>query len=197
MMILLLIFAYMIGSIPFGLCLCKICGYGDIRKIGSGNIGATNVLRTGNKLLALITLICDTGKGAFVVLGVSSLTHDMQMAVMAGVCAVIGHNFSIWLKFTGGKGIATSLGMAIAISPIIGGVSIVAWCMGAGISSISAIGGLMSLISMPISAYFVFHDMTITLSFMILSIMAVLKHKQNIIRILQGTESKISLRKKS
>lgn len=196
-MIPIVLISYLIGSIPFGLCFCKIWGYGDIRHIGSGNIGATNVLRTGNKLLAILTLICDTGKGAFVVIGVSMLSQDIHTAVLAGVSTVIGHNFPIWLKFKGGKGIATSLGTAIAIDLTIGFIALIAWCIGAGLSRISAIGGLVSLVSMPISAYFVFNDMGITLLFLVLSIMAILKHKHNITRILKGTESKISLRKKS
>src|SRR5215470_1766581 len=105
--------AYLLGSIPFGLVLTKIAGYGDIRQIGSGNIGATNVLRTGNKLLAALTLILDGAKGGLAVLIGATLGPDM--AVVAGAGAFLGHLFPVWLKFQGGKGMATFLGMLLAL----------------------------------------------------------------------------------
>jgi len=130
--------AYLIGSIPFGLVLTKLAGLEDIRKIGSGNIGATNVLRTGNKALALTTLILDAGKGAFLILfikimaphtdtaSLQALPADISYALY-GLFAIIGHCFPVWLGFKGGKGVATTLGTLFAIMPIIGALSCAVW----------------------------------------------------------------------
>ncbi|NBB83976.1 MAG: glycerol-3-phosphate acyltransferase, partial [Alphaproteobacteria bacterium] len=110
------ILGYLLGSIPFGLVLTRLAGYGDIRKIGSGNIGATNVLRTGNRALALATLVLDSGKGAIAVLLAGWFGPDL--AVLAGGGAMLGHTFPVWLKFRGGKGVATALGTLLAIAPL-------------------------------------------------------------------------------
>src|SRR6187455_473047 len=119
------IIGYLIGSIPFGFLLTKIGGYGDIRSIGSGNIGATNVLRTGNKRLALATLLLDGGKGAAAVLIARTVYDDL--AVIAGACAFLGHLFPIWLKFKGGKGVATALGTWLALAWPVGVLACLSW----------------------------------------------------------------------
>ena len=117
---------YLLGSIPFGLVLCKIFGLGDIRNIGSGNIGATNVLRTGNKPLALATLLLDSGKGAIAVL-IINYFFGFNAAMLAGFFALIGHCYPIWLKFKGGKGVATTLGTLLALAWPIGLAACVLW----------------------------------------------------------------------
>ena len=115
---------YLIGAVPFGLILTRFAGLGDIRKIGSGNIGATNVLRTGRKDLALATLILDVGKAGFVALFCQWLFQSPAMGLLAGFFGVIGHNYPVWLKFKGGKGVASTLGMMLATSPIVGVMSL-------------------------------------------------------------------------
>ncbi len=189
-----LIVAYVVGSIPFGLCLCKICGYGDIRTMGSGNIGATNVLRTGSTTLALFTVILDAGKGAFVVVGVSYLTFNPTLASICGVCAVIGHNFPVWLRFKGGKGIATSLGTAVAISPIIGGMALLIWGIVAGTTRFSSVAGMVSMVSLPVMGYIM--GVSYVVPLFVLCTMSVVRHIPNIKRLLNGTEPKMSFGKK-
>ncbi len=190
---LFLILSYIIGSIPFGLCLCKIWGYGDIRTIGSGNIGATNVLRTGNKTLAFLTLILDAGKGALMVLVVLYITDNPTLSNICGVFTVIGHNFPIWLRFKGGKGIATSLGTVLAIDPIIGGMALGIWILVAGITRFSSLAGIISMLSLPIIGYSM--GVSYFIPLLVLCTMSIGKHIPNIKRLIQGTESKISLRK--
>src|SRR3954466_8473619 len=124
---------YLLGSIPFGLVLSRIAGYGDIRKIGSGNIGATNVLRTGNKLLAALTLILDSGKGAFAVLIAKQFGPDA--AVLAAAGSMLGHTFPIWLGFKGGKGVATAIGVLLAISWPVAVIAGLLWLPAGGLFS--------------------------------------------------------------
>lgn len=142
---------YFIGGIPFGLLLCFLAGYGDIRKIGSGNIGATNVLRTGNKPLALATLILDSSKGAIVTL-LALYFFDKHAMFGAALGAVLGHNFSPYLKFKGGKGVATTLGTFLALSWPVGLACCVTWLVVALISRISSLSALIALALAPIFA---------------------------------------------
>ena len=181
---------YLLGSIPFGLVLCFIFGYGDIRKIGSGNIGATNVLRTGNKILALLTLLLDISKGGIAVLITEYLTGSATFAVYAGMFAVIGHNFPIWLKFRGGKGIATTIGTIVFVSPVIGAVVVGTWLIVALIFKYSSLAGISAMIIAPITAYFVQTNYLI-MPFSIIALMVVIKHRENISRLIKGTEPKI------
>ena len=147
--------AYLIGSVPFGLVLTRMAGYGDIRKIGSGNIGATNVLRTGNKPLALATLLLDSGKGALAV-GLTFCAAKMypdsisSLALYAaGLFSILGHCFPVWLKFQGGKGVATTLGMFLALAPLTGIAACVTWLVMALIFRISSLAALMAMLSTP------------------------------------------------
>lgn len=157
MTILFAIFGYLLGSLPFGLVLARLAGHGDIRKIGSGNIGATNVLRTGNKKLALATLILDSGKGAAAVLIIQSFA-GYHMALIAGLAAVIGHMFPVWLKFKGGKGVATALGMLLAAAPFAGLVSCAIWLATALITRISSLSALIAMLAAPFAARFIYDD---------------------------------------
>ena len=207
---------YVFGSIPFGLVLCYLFGYGDIRKIGSGNIGATNVLRTGNKLLALLTLILDSGKGAIAVFSLglfnfSDPTFAIYSAFAAGLGAILGHLFPVWLKFKGGKGVATTLGTLLAINPIIFLCVVVTWLLVAFIFRYSSLAALVAVALSPIYSYFfmidellhdtpesVFPENYSTMLAGWCAVVAVIvwaKHHQNIRRLIKGEEPKIGKKK--
>ena len=193
------ILGYLLGSVPFGLVLTRMAGLGDIRKIGSGNIGATNVLRTGNKPLALATLLLDSGKGAIAVLSASYIENhlglNLYLGYIAGGCAFLGHLYSIFLKFTGGKGVATFLGTLIALHPLTGISTALLWAISAGIFRISSLSALIASLSAPIIGYFLIGIELAILSSM-LCILIFYKHRDNISRILKGTEPKIGKSKK-
>lgn len=184
---------YVIGSIPFGLVLTRLAGYGDIRAIGSGNIGATNVLRTGNKPLALATLILDTGKGAAAAL-IFGYFIDPTTGIIAGVTAVIGHNFPVWLKFKGGKGVATTLGTLIAIAWPVGLGACLTWLMIALLFRVSSLSALIALATAPLYAYLLSMPQ-VTIAAAILAILGWIRHHSNIRRLVTGTEPKIGQKK--
>lgn len=184
---------YFLGSIPFGLLFTRFAGLGDIRKVGSGNIGATNVLRTGRKDLAFLTLICDSGKAALAAgLGMSFAPEGyIQLAgLLAGTAGVLGHNFPIWLKFKGGKGVASSLGVILVVAPFIGLLTCITWLLMALIFRYSSLAALTALFFAPIYAFF-FNSLASVGFFIFLFLLSLIRHKANIIRIYQGTESKI------
>ncbi len=183
------IFGYLIGSIPFGLVLTRMAGLGDIRQIGSGNIGATNVLRTGNKSLAFFTLILDSGKGAVCVFILLYLDGSLT-AIIAGLGAVIGHNFPIWLKFKGGKGVATTLGTLIALNLMVGIGACLTWVVVAAIFRISSLAALLALIMAPVYAWYL-GNIELSIAVLMLAILSIIRHNQNIKRIFYGTEAKI------
>ncbi|MBL4740731.1 MAG: glycerol-3-phosphate 1-O-acyltransferase PlsY [Sneathiella sp.] len=191
---------YLIGSIPFGLVLTKLAGLGDVRKIGSGNIGATNVLRTGNKFLALATLILDGGKGAVVVLLANHfLTQDY--AVLAGGGAFLGHVFPVWLKFKGGKGVATFIGVLLAISWPAGIAVILTWLLIAFTLRLSSLAALIAAALSPVYIYGLMQAPLINSTYFgdlqrieLTAFMAVLifiRHHENIVRLLKGQEPRI------
>jgi len=179
---------YLIGSIPFGLVLTRMAGLGDIRTIGSGNIGATNVLRTGSKSLALLTLILDIGKGAAVVIAVSYYMGEYAFA--AGLATILGHCFPLWLGFKGGKGVATTLGTLLAAVPLTGLFAIAFWLITAGLFKISSLAALVALASAPVTAY-VLYGQTPALIAAALAALVFYRHKDNIQRLASGTEPKI------
>jgi acyl phosphate:glycerol-3-phosphate acyltransferase len=202
------IIPYLVGSIPFGLLLAKIAGYGDIRKIGSGNIGATNVLRTGNKPLALLTLLLDGGKGAFVILFFSSLATfalpDLsnpesvlvhELALMLGLFAVIGHCFPIWLKFKGGKGVATALGVFLAAVPVAGAAAGIVWLVTAFISRFSSLGAIAAMAVVPVVTLIIYGTTAAGIAALI-SLLVIARHHANIRRLLKGEEPKIGKKDK-
>jgi glycerol-3-phosphate acyltransferase PlsY len=180
---------YLLGSLPFGVILTRIAGMGDIRKIGSGNIGTTNVLRTGRKDLAALTLLLDGGKGAAAVLIAGIWGPDVQL--MAGYGAVLGHFFPLWLKFRGGKGVATTLGVHLAMSWPVGLLACVTWLAVAGLFRYSSLAALVSLAATPAFAWFVTSDLQLVQFAAILAVAVWLKHHENIARLLKGRESKI------
>src|SRR5271165_676655 len=144
---------YLFGSVPFGLLVTRLAGLGDIRAIGSGNIGATNVLRTGNKFLAAATLLLDAGKGALAV-GVFRYLGPPDAALWAGLGAVIGHLFPVWLGFKGGKGVATALGVLLVAAWPVGVAACLAWLIAAVIARMSSLAGIVAMAAAPVAALF-------------------------------------------
>ena len=179
---------YLLGSIPFGLLLTRAAGLGDIRKIGSGNIGATNVLRTGNKALAAITLLLDGGKGAAAVLIAGQWGPDM--AIMAGGGAIIGHLFPVWLGFKGGKGVATALGVLLALAWPVGLIACAVWLAAAFLFRYSSLAALLALAAAPIAAWFLENRQKAEMA-LFLAVLVWLRHHANIRRLLTGKEPKI------
>jgi glycerol-3-phosphate acyltransferase PlsY len=179
---------YLAGAIPFGLILARLAGYGDIRAVGSGNIGATNVLRTGNKALALATLLLDGAKGAVPVLVFGRWGADF--ALLAGLFAVIGHNFPIWLKFRGGKGVATTIGTALALAWPAGLTMCGLWLATAALFRYSSLAALVALASLPF-ALLAFADGSHAAIGGLLALLGIARHHANIRRLLAGEEPKI------
>lgn len=183
-----IVFGYLLGSIPFGLVLTKLAGLGDVRDIGSGSIGATNVLRTGNKPLAAATVLLDGGKGAAAVLLAGMLGPDM--AVLAGGAAVLGHCFPVWLKFKGGKGFATFLGVLLAIAWPVALACGVTWLAMAAVFRFSSLASLTATILAPVFAYFLADLQRAELA-AFMAVIVLIRHHQNIARLFKGEEAKI------
>jgi len=179
---------YLLGSIPFGLVLTHLAGLGDIRKIGSGNIGATNVLRTGNKGLALAVLVLDSGKGAVAVLLAARFGENT--AVAAAVAAVLGHLYPVWLDFKGGKGVATTLGTLLALSWPVGLSACAVWLLVALIFRFSSAAALTALAATPIAALLI-HRPDVAVVALLIAALVWYKHAANIRRLLDGTEPRI------
>ena len=180
---------YLLGSIPFGLVLTRLAGLGDIRQMGSGNIGATNVLRTGNKLLAAATLLLDSAKGAAAVLIALNWGPDTMLA--AGFGAVLGHLFPVWLGFKGGKGVATTLGVFIALDWRVGLACCAAWLVTALLLRISSLSAMVAMASAAIWAWLIAKDFQLVQFTAVIAIIIIAKHHQNIARLLKGEEPKI------
>ena len=188
------IIAYLAGSIPFGLILVNITGAGNLREIGSGNIGATNVLRTGHKNIAIATLILDCGKGGVTVTVAQS--HGLDLAVISGVCSVVGHIFPIWLKFRGGKGVATVLGVLLAIAWQVGLTAVATWLIIAAIFRYSSLAAILALTLSTVYAWYL-PDTNVSIMTTLIAGLSILRHKENMWRLIKGKESKIKLGKKS
>ena len=182
--------AYLLGSVPFGLIFTKISGRGDIRGIGSGNIGATNVLRTGSRKLAGLTLIFDAGKGA-VAVAVAGHFAGSQMAAVAGLLVVAGHCFPIWLKFVGGKGVATSLAVFATLDLRLGGLFVLVWLVTALLSRFSSLAALCAVLAVTTGSFFLLDDGVTQIIILLLSALVWTRHHANIGRLLNGTETKI------
>ena len=180
---------YLLGSIPFGMVLARVMGLGNLRDIGSGNIGATNVLRTGSKLAAALTLILDGGKGAVAVLLARAWAGE-DAAQIAGLAAMIGHCYPVWLRFAGGKGVATFLGIVLALAWPVGIGCCLAWLVGALVTRISSMGALVaSAASVPLA-----YALGAPQAMLLCALLAALiywRHRGNIARIRAGTEPKI------
>jgi glycerol-3-phosphate acyltransferase PlsY len=189
-----LVGGYVVGSVPFGLLLTRSAGLGDIRAVGSGNIGATNVLRTGKKGLAALTLILDAAKGIAAVLIAQWLGGHVGFAIAAGLIAgfgaVIGHVFPVWLKFQGGKGVATMFGVIVALSWPVGLIAFVTWLLIAVVFRISSLAAIIAVGLTPLYAL-VLSDRPVTLLMALLAILVIAKHHANIRRLVTGKEPKI------
>lgn len=187
-LILALVFGYLLGSIPFGLLLTRAAGLGDVRKIGSGNIGATNVLRTGNKGLAAATLLLDALKGTAAVLIAGHFAPET--AVWAGFGAFLGHLFPAWLRFKGGKGVATYLGVLVGLAWQVALIFAIVWLVMAFLFRFSSLAALAAAVVVPIALYFM-STPRIAVLFVVMSIIVFIKHRENISRLIAGTEGKI------
>jgi len=185
---------YFLGSIPFGLLIARIAGHGDIRNIGSGNIGATNVLRTGRKELAILTLLLDAGKAGIAALIFAKLYGHVP-SLAAGGAALIGHCYPIWLKFKGGKGVATYFGALLAIVWPVALVAGLIWLASAFTTRIVSLAGIITSILVPIAAHLMLSSKNITILCIVLGAVIILRHRENIGRILAGTEPKIGGKK--
>ncbi|WP_106755259.1 glycerol-3-phosphate 1-O-acyltransferase PlsY [Pannonibacter carbonis] len=185
---------YLLGSIPFGLIITRMAGLGDIRKIGSGNIGTTNVLRTGKKSLAAATLLGDALKGTVAVLLVSHF-YGQEMAMVAGFGAFLGHLFPVWLKFKGGKGVATYLGILLGLAWPVGVAFALIWIAVAYLSRYSSLSALTASLASPVLLVLL-DQWQLAELFGVLTLMLWAKHHENIGRLLKGQESKIGSKSK-
>lgn len=187
--LLVAICGYILGSIPFGMVMARVMGLGNLRDIGSGNIGATNVLRTGNKTAAFLTLAFDAGKGAVAVL-IARAMFGEAAAQIAGLAAFLGHLFPAWLKFQGGKGVATFLGLVLALSFPVGFVACMTWLAAAIIGRMSSAAALISALCTPIWCFLFGYPVGIALAGG-LALLIWWSHRSNIGRIIAGSEPKI------
>ena len=194
------LFGYFLGSIPFGLILTKISGLGDIRKIGSGNIGATNVLRTGNKKLALFTLLLDGGKGAiaiYLITIISTKVFNNNFDIVEfyqctiAISAVIGHCFPIWLRFKGGEGVTTGFGVILSLNLNIGIVALLIWVLIAKVFKISSMSALIAYFLIPILMFYYETEIIYFLSSFLISFVCFVQHRENIKRLINRSEPKI------
>ena len=190
--VLVCLIGYLLGSIPFGLLLTRVAGLGDIRGIGSGNIGATNVLRTGRKGLAAATLLLDALKGAIAVLLVRMLVDDEDIALLAGLAAVLGHLFPVWLNFKGGKGISTTAGVYLALAPAAIGIAVVVFILAVVLTRYVSVGSILGAVALPSAVWFLQpHNLLLGIVTTALGVLAIYKHKANIQRLRAGTESRL------
>ena len=194
--IILAIISYFLGSIPFAFIVPKIFGIGDIRKVGSGNVGATNVLRTGKKSLAFLVLILDSLKGFLPVFLITNLYINnfeyFFIIIFISSFAILGHIFPIWLKFQGGKGVATYIGFIFSIDYILGLIFLIIWLLIATLSRYSSLSSIVSLILMPFILFIFSYQSNYILLFIAISIIIILKHYSNIKRLISKKETKIS-----
>ena len=185
---LVILYSYLLGSIPFGLIYAKIAGLGDVRNIGSGNIGATNVLRTGNKQVAAYTLLSDIAKGSIAVLITNKFFSEYSL--LSFLIVYLGHIFPVWLKFKGGKGVATFIGGILITNYILGLVFLITWGVIAKFFKISSLSAIIAFI-VTLVVTFVFYDFNLTLLMFFFTVFSIYTHRDNIKRIISGDESKI------
>ena len=190
MLFIILLISYLIGSIPFGFLLTKIFLKKDIRKIGSGNIGATNALRTGNKLIGYSTLVLDISKAVILLLIVKF--NFSEYLFISSIAVFLGHVFPIWLKFKGGKGVATYVGILFCINIYLGVIFIIVWLVVFIISKYSSLASMIASLLVPISSYFLLNDINYYF-YIILFLLILITHRENIKRLKNNTESKTKI----
>ena len=182
--------AWLVGSLAFGVIVTRLVGLGDIRKTGSGATGATNVLRVGGKVPAAATVLLDSGKGLAAVL-IAFKVGGPDFAVIAALFVVLGHMFPVWLGFRGGKGVATSLGVTLALSWQAGLSAVAVWIVAAGLTRISSVGGMAQAVSAPIAIWIFTSDIQYAQVMALVSLLVVIRHHANIRRLLRGQEPRI------
>jgi glycerol-3-phosphate acyltransferase PlsY len=193
--ILCLLLGYGLGSIPFGLLLTRAAGLGDVRKIGSGSIGATNVLRTGKKGLAVATVLLDAGKGAAAVFAAAAIWPDKpQFPALAAIGAFLGHLYPVWLRFRGGKGVATLIGILVAVHWQSALVFAAVWLAMLALLRFSSVSGMSAAVAAPVSAVY-FGRIDLALLFAGFALLVLWKHRSNIGRLASGTEPRVGRRK--
>jgi glycerol-3-phosphate acyltransferase PlsY len=180
---------YLLGTIPFGLILTRFAGLGDVRHIGSGNIGATNVLRTGRKSLAVATLLLDAAKGAAAVL-IAGHWFGESPAIVAGFGAFLGHIFPVWLRFKGGKGVSTFVGVLLVVAWKVAAIFIVIWLAAAALTRLSSLAALVATIATPIAAWAMGYG-ALAIATALMGMIILAKHRGNIRRLMAGEEPKI------
>ena len=187
--------SYLLGSIPFGVLITRAGGAGDVRSIGSGNIGATNVLRTGRKDLALLTLLADAAKGAIPVLVARWLFPETPLPYIAGGAAFIGHLFPVWLGFKGGKGVATFYGVLFAAAWPVGIVAAIAWLAGVAVTRIASLSALVAALAAPGAAWLTGQVWACVGLVTIMALLIFVRHHENISRLLKGQEPRFGAKK--
>ena len=196
LLILLPLGGYLLGSLSSAVLVSKLLGLPDPRQSGSGNPGATNVLRLGNKLAAALTLLGDVLKGVLPVLIAKYLDADTTGVALAGLGAFLGHLFPVFFGFAGGKGVATSLGIFLALNPLIAGLQVVLWSLIALIFRYSSLAALVTALATPVLLWWQIDDPVLTGFGIVLAALLVFRHRANVVRLVQGTESKIQLKKR-
>ena len=182
------LYSYFLGSIPFGLIYTKLAGLGDVRNIGSGNIGATNVLRTGNKKVAALTLLCDIAKGSLAVF--ITLNFFPKLILLSSVVVYLGHIFPVWLKFKGGKGVATFIGTIAILNYVLCLIFLISWAIVAKIFKISSLSAIVAFLITFVATVFLYeNDLILVMSFF--TVFSIFTHRENIKKIISGEESKI------
>ena len=182
------LYSYFLGSIPFGLIYAKLAGLGDVRNIGSGNIGATNVLRTGNKKVAALTLLCDIAKGSLAVF--ITLNFFPKLILLSSVVVYLGHIFPVWLKFKGGKGVATFIGVIVILNYVLCLIFLISWAIVAKIFKISSLSAIVAFLITFVATVFLYeNDLILVMSFF--TVFSIFTHRENIKKIISGEESKI------
>ncbi|HUZ73195.1 MAG TPA: glycerol-3-phosphate 1-O-acyltransferase PlsY [Stellaceae bacterium] len=189
--VVVVVLAFLVGSVPFGLVFTRLAGLGDIRAIGSGNIGATNVLRTGNKAVAALTLLCDAGKGALAVAVASRLGAETE--AVAAFAVVVGHVFPPWLGFNGGKGVATAGGVLLALALPVGLAVGATWLAVAAATRYSSLAAMAAAVLAPLYALLLTGAGLRTAAVLAVALLVLLRHRSNMLRLLRGEESRISL----
>jgi glycerol-3-phosphate acyltransferase PlsY len=182
------LYSYFLGSIPFGLIYAKLAGLGDVRNIGSGNIGATNVLRTGNRKVAALTLLCDIAKGSLAVF--ITLNFFPKLILLSSVVVYLGHIFPVWLKFKGGKGVATFIGAIAILNYVLCLIFLISWAIVAKIFKISSLSAIIAFLITFVATVFLYeNDLILVMSFF--TVFSIFTHRENIKKIISGEESKI------
>ncbi len=189
--------AYLLGSVPYGLILTKLFGGEDLRTVGSGNIGATNVLRTGRKALAFFTLLLDALKAALAIYAAKQLTplslDPYPVMLVAATFAILGHLFPVWLSFKGGKGIASCAGSLFMLSWPVGLITLGTWVLVFAVTKISSLAAFIAILSVPVSCYLLGTRVSLVIWFSLIALLVLAKHKDNLKRLTQGKEAKIDL----